>query len=263
MSASPSSSPAFSARPLPTQRQIKRARPNLSSRPLSVPRLLETLDTDALRSVLKSLCDQHPTLSPEVVQLSPRPSVPSTLQVLHNYQTALQTSFPLGGNAGSDYAYNRVRQPLGNLLDALNDFTPHFLPPNETQSSTSLTYLDGATSIIHNLPKWDTPQNNIERQTAYEEISKAWSTVIREASKRGGGIQLQYGGWDRKLIEHNDKSDGKLQDALDDMKTSLGWMGAQPSQQYGQIGYNSGGDTSIRQQLLSGTYGVPMRTGVW
>ena len=265
MSASPSSSPAFSARPLPTQRQVKRARPNLSSRPLSVPRLLETLDTDALRNVLKTLCVQNPSLSHDVVHLSPRPSVSSTLQVLHNYQTTLQNSFPLGGNSASDYAYNRVRQPLSNLLDALNDFTPHFLPPNENQSSTSFGYLDGATNIIHNLPRWDTPQNNIEKQTAYEEICKAWCSVITEASKRGGGIQLQYGGWDQKLAEHNEKSGGKLQVAVNDVKAGLGWLGAQAPQQYGQTGgYNTGGDTSsIRQQLLSGTYGVPMRTGVW
>jgi len=263
MSASPSSSPAFSARPLPPQRQIKRARPNLSGRALSLPRLLETLDTDSLRNVLRTLCDRHPTLSSEVVQLSPRPSVASALQVLHNYQTSLQNSFPLGGNAGSDYAYNRVRQALNNLLDALNDFTPHFLPPNESQSSTSLSYLDGATSIIHNLPRWDTPQNNLEKQAAYEEMSKAWSTVIREASKRGGGIQLQYGGWDEKLAKHNEISGGKLQEAVNDLKAGLGWMGGHSSQ-HGQTPYNTGGDTSsIRQQLLSGTYGVPMRTGVW
>ncbi|PGH16471.1 hypothetical protein AJ79_01802 [Helicocarpus griseus UAMH5409] len=261
MSASPSNSPAFSPRPLPPSRQIKRSRPNISGRPLALPRLLETLDTDALRSVLRSLCDRHPELGTEVVHTAPRPSVSSALQVLNNYQSTLQSSFPLGGNSSSDYAYNRVRQHITNLLEALNDFTPHFLPPNELQVSTSLSYLDGATEILHRLPRWDTPQHNLEKDAAYEEMAKAWVLVIREAGKRGGGIQLQYGGWDQKLSKHNQTTGGKLQEAVNALSSSLCWMGGHQDSSTGQ-----GPDpSSIRQQLLSGTYGsgLPLKVGPW
>ncbi|KAM5434131.1 hypothetical protein McanMca71_001572 [Microsporum canis] len=261
MSASPSGSPALHPRPL-APRHLKRPRPNVSGRPLSLPRLMETLDTDALRSVLRSLCDRHPEIASEVMHTAPRPSVSAALEVLSNYQSTLQSSFPLGGNPSSDYAYNRVRQHLTNLLEALNDFTPHFLPPNESQPSTSLSYLDGATDIIHRLPRWTTPQHNIEKYAAYEEMSKAWSLVIREAAKRGGGIQLQYGGWDQKLAKHNETAGGKLQDALNELNQSLGWIG-------GNVGNpcnSSQGDvSSIRQQLMSGTYGagLPLKVGPW
>ncbi|EDN09092.1 nuclear envelope protein Cut8 [Histoplasma capsulatum] len=261
MSASPSNSPAFPPRPLPASRQIKRPRPNISGRPLSLSRLLETLDTDALRSVLRSMCDRHPELATEVVHTAPRPSVSSALQVLNNYQSALHSSIPLGGNSSSDYAYNRVRQHIVNLLDALSDFTPHFLPPNESQTSTALSYLDGATEILHRLPRWDTPQNNLEKDAAYEEMAKAWILVIREAGKRGGGIQLQYGGWDEKLSKHNQTAGGKLQDAVDVLSSNLGWMGTSQD-----LSNNQGVDTSsIRQQLLSGTYGsgMPLKVGRW
>ncbi|GAB1191589.1 Tethering factor for nuclear proteasome sts1 [Aspergillus pseudonomiae] len=262
MSASPTSSPAFTPRSLPS-RNLKRARPNVSGRPLSLPRLLETLDTDALRGVLRSMCERHPGLVDEVVHTAPRPSVSSALQVLRNYQSTLQSSFPLGGNPASDYAYNRVRQPLSNLLDALSDFTPHFLPPNETQPSLSLNYLDGATEIIHALPRWHTPQNNIERDSAYDEICKAWILVIREAAKRGGGIQLQYGGWDQKLAKHNQNSGGKLQAAVNELGVSLGWMHGPETQTHASPGGNDFG--SIREQLLSGTYGLgtPVKVGPW
>lgn len=257
MSASPSSSPALPPRPL-APRQIKRSRPNISGRPLALNRLLETLDTDALRSVLRTVCDRHPELGTEVMHVAPRPSVNSALQVLNNYQSILRSSFPLGGNSSSDYAYNRVRQHLANLLDALNDFTPHFLPPNESQVSTSFGYLDGATEIINGLPRWDTPQHNLEKEAAYEEISKAWTLVIREAAKRGGGIQLQYGGWDQKLAKHNHTSGGKLQDAVNDLNASLGWIA-------GGVNNQQGDAASIRQQLLSGTYGanLPLKVGPW
>ncbi|KAL2809965.1 tethering factor for nuclear proteasome sts1 [Aspergillus granulosus] len=263
MSASPTNSPAFTPRSLPASRQLKRARPSVGGRPLSLPRLLETLDTDALRGVLRSICDRHPSLAEEVVQSAPRPSVASALQVLRNYQSTLQSSFPLGGNTESDYAYNRVRQPLGSLLEALSDFTPHFLPPNESQASVSLSYLDGATDIIHSLPRWSSPQNNVERDSAYDEICKAWILVIREAAKRGGGIQLQYGLWDQKLAKHNQNSGGRLQAAVNDLASSLGWMHGPDSQGFGSPGGNDLG--SIREQLLSGTYGLgtPVKVGHW
>ncbi|KAL4878547.1 Cut8 six-helix bundle-domain-containing protein [Aspergillus karnatakaensis] len=263
MSASPTNSPALTPRSLPSTRYIKRPRPNVGGRPLSLPRLLETLDTDALRGVLRSICNNHPSLADEVVQSAPRPSVTSALQVLQNYQSTLRSSFPLGGNPESDYAYNRVRQPLGNLLEALSDFTPHFLPPNESQPSISLSYLDGATDIIHSLPRWSSPQNNVERDSAYDEIGKAWILVIREAAKRGGGIQLQYGGWDEKLAKHNQNSGGRLQAAVNDLASSLGWMHGPDSQGFGSPGGNDLG--SIREQLLSGTYGLgtPVKVGPW
>lgn len=158
-----------------------------------------------------------------------------------------------------------MKQHLFSLLEALSDFTPHFLPPNESQGSVSLTYLDGATDIIHSLPKWQTPRHNIGRDSAYEEIGKAWVLVIREAAKRGGGIQLQYGGWDQKLAKHNETSGGKLQDAVNELRSSLGWMGssALPSASSGAA--PAGDQTSIREQLLSGTYGMgmPLKVGPW
>ena len=263
MSSSPSSSPHVSSQPLPAHRQTKRARQGVLGRPLALPRLLETLDADSLRGILQSICSRHPMIGSEVEHTAPKPSVTSALDVLKKYESALQSSFPFGGNPTSDYAYNRVRQPLMNLLEALADFTPHFLPPNETQASQSLSFLDSATEIIHRLPNWNSFQNNLHKETAYEEISGAWSLAIREAAKRAGGIQLQYGGWDQKILKHNQQANGKLQEAVNELNTNIGWMGGQP--QVSQ--YSSRGDdvSSVRQELLSGTYGsnLPVHVGPW
>jgi protein Cut8 len=239
----------------------KRIRPNLAGRPLSVERLLETLDTESLRSVLRGLCSSHPDIKDEVVQRSPRPSIQSTLEVLRQYHNQLMSSFPLDPNLRSDYCYDRVRPQLQELLNALTDFTPHFLPPNEMQSSTSLSYLDGVTQLIHDLPTWDNSQHNYAKSNAYEEISRAWTVVVREASKRGGGIQLQYGGWQDKLRQHNVISDGKMQEAYEEFMNALGWL--RPEQ---QSGGHQQSQSSVRQQLLSGTYGQDqptIRTGIW
>jgi protein Cut8 len=139
----------------------------------------------------------------------------------------------------------------------LADFTPHFLPPNEQLPSTSLQYLDGVTQIIHELPEWDTAQHNLAKHNAYDEISKAWAGAIKEASKKGAGIQLQYSGWEEKLRAHNDKSGGRLGEAYGALMDALGWL--RPTQQPTQ-------QQSIRQQLFSNTYATEqpvIRTGNW
>ncbi|MCJ1425236.1 Tethering factor for nuclear proteasome sts1 [Sticta canariensis] len=262
MSASPTNSPNLSSRSLPAYRQMKRARSGPAGRPLALSRLLETLDAESLRSVLQSICTRHPALGTEVETTAPKPSVSSAINVLKNYESVLQTSFPYGGDSTSDYAYNRVRQALMNLLDALADFTPHFLPPNESQTTQSLAFLDDATSIIHNLPEWSTFQNNLHKQNAYEEVSRAWTLVIREAAKKAGGIQLQYGGWDQKISKHNQQARGRLQEVMDELSANIGWIAGQPPGQQ----HNRGMDiSSVRQELLSGTYGsnLPVQVGPW
>lgn len=260
---SPSSSPTVPARSIPTPRQNKRIRSDVVGRPLALPRLLETLDADSLRGVLQSICARHLSIGSEVENTAPRPSVSSAHNVLKRYETNLQASFPFGGDPTSDYAYNRVRQALLNLLEALADFTPHFLPPNETQVSQSLSFLDSATDIVHHLPNWSTFQNNLLKENAYEEISRAWTLVIREAAKRAGGAHLQYGGWDQKILKHNQHAEGKLQDAVNELNKHISWMGGQ---HHGQHAGNRGDDvSSVRQELLSGTYGsnYPVRVGPW
>jgi len=262
MSSSPSPSPApnrFFA--LTPSRQSKRIRTNIVGRPLSLSRLLETLDADEMRGVLRSICDRHPDIGTEIVTTAPKPTVQSALNILGSYQSSLQESFPYGDRATSDYSYNRVRSALLSLLDALRDFTPSFLPPHQTQTTISLAYLDGATNVIHGLPNWDTYQHNRHKQDAYEEVARAWVAVIREAAKKGGGFQVQYGGWDQKLAKHNEISGGKMQEAINELRNNIGWMGAGTS--------NSGhggtpAEMSIRDQLFSGTYGTnAIQVGPW
>ncbi|KAG4434641.1 Tethering factor for nuclear proteasome sts1 [Cadophora sp. M221] len=262
MSISPQASPAFAARPL--ARPSKKVRANeVTGRPLALPRLLETLDAESLRSVLQTICERHPQIGSEVVSSAPRPSVDSTVDVLSKYQDNLREAFPFGGNAGSDYAYNRVKQQLNELIDALTDFTPHYLPPNENQTTVSLTYLDHATKVIHDLPEWDSQSHKHHKDNAYDEISRAWALVVSEASKRGGGFQLHSGGWDQRLSKHNEQSGGRMQVAVNALGSNLGWMGGM-----GGMGSSSNDPGSIRNQLLNGTYGaspgnMPVRVGMW
>ncbi|KAL0638505.1 Tethering factor for nuclear proteasome sts1 [Maublancomyces gigas] len=217
------SSPNMLSRQAASHRINKRQRSDVTGRPLPLARLLETVDSNTLKAILQTICDRHPELLEEVSSLAPRPTVISALSTLNNYEAAVRAAFPYGGNSGADYAFNRVKTALNDLLDALSDYTPHFLPPNESQSTTSLTFLDDATNIIHRLPNWDNPVHNHSKNMAYEEITKAWVLVVQEAAKRGAGIQLEYGGWGSKLARHVEQSEGRMQMALIQMRQALGY----------------------------------------
>lgn len=217
------------------------------------------MSTDDMRGVLRTICQTHPEIGAEIASTAPRPGVSSALAVLATYQSTLRQSFPYGDRPTSEYSYNRVRHPLLQLLDALRDYTPAFLPPNEPQIATSLAFLDAATDIVHGLPDWDSFQHNRHKHDAYEEISRAWALVLREAAKRGGGFQVQYGGWDRKLAKHNELAGGKMHEAMAELRSSVGWCGGG-----GAEGDGGQDQMSIREQLMSGNYSsAPIHVGPW
>ncbi|KAL2171965.1 hypothetical protein VTG60DRAFT_1024 [Thermothelomyces hinnuleus] len=259
MSVSPVNSPATSSRQLARPPKKIRGGSDIAGRPLSLPRLLETLDNTQLRTVLQTICERHPDIGREVVNDAPRPSVASALQVLGDYQEKLRAAVPFG-ESSSDYTYFRVKQPLVALVDAISDFTPQFLPPVEQQTNISLQYLDAATKVIHDLPDWESQQYRHHKDNAYDEISGAWALVISEAAKRGGGFVLHTGGWDQRLAKHNQQSGGKLEQAVSAMAAEVPWLGnnANAAPASGLSDPNS-----ILNQLINGNYGSPVRVGPW
>ncbi|KAI5812582.1 Cut8 six-helix bundle-domain-containing protein [Pyronema omphalodes] len=236
--------------PIPQARTIKKPRSNVvSGRPLPLSRLLENVDSETVKNILKTVVDRHPELLKEVTELAPRPTPQCALTTLQNYEKAYRHAFPYGGNVQSDYHHNRVRPALNYLLDALSDYTPHFLPPHEAQHSVSLEFLDGATQIIHRLPEWDNPLHNVSKQTAYEEIAKAWILVIEESGKKGAGITLQYGGWDTKIAKHNQESGGRLESVVEAIRQTLQYGGLQEQRQTQRTGLSYSWNTQQNSGL--------------
>lgn len=249
-------SPAISNRPL--ARPSKKVRSNeLIGRPLTLSRLLETLDSTQLRTVLERICERHPDIGQEVISGAPRPTVNSAMGVLREYELKLKAAVPYG-ESSPEYTYYRVKDHLVALIDALADFTPQFLPPIETQPTKSLEFLDSATHLIHELPNWEPQAYRHHKENAYEDIAKAWELVIIEAAKRGGGFNLHSAGWDNKLSQHNAQAGGRLAPAVSAMGNSVGWMGSQ-----GNTSGSSNDQNSILNQLISGTFGSPVRVGPW
>lgn len=263
MAVSPMSSPAIPSRQL--ARPAKKARASeITGRQLPLPRLLEALNASQLRAILQTICDHHPDISQQVTHNAPRPTVASTLDLLAEYLERLHTSMPYG-HSSADYNYYRVKQPLIALVDAISEFTRQFLPPVETNSTASLQFLDGATKIIHQLPHWDSATHRQHKESAYDEISRAWALVFQEASKRAGGFALLSEHWDQVLSKHNHESGGRLHIAMNALASNIGWAAASASNSTGNAGGpgSSNDPNSIRNQLMNGTFGSPVRVGPW
>lgn len=256
MSLSPRNSPSPAQRQLARPPKKMQRLPEPPSRTLPLPRLLETLDSNQLRTVLQKICEQRPDIQHEVLNGAPRPTAANSLQVLESYREKLTEAMPYG-HSSSDYAYYRVKQPLQALVNAIMDFTPQYLPPVETQPSISLMYLDGVTKIAHSMPNWDSQTYRFQKDHVYDELAKAWTDVISEAAKRGGGFTLHTEGWDQVLAKHNEQAGGRLQAAVNAMTSHVGWSA--PNQSASAGGPSE--QNSIINQLLNGTYGSPVRVG--
>lgn len=92
---------------------------------------------------------------------------------------------------------------------------------------------------------------------AYEEMSKAWMLVIGEAAKKGAGVAMQYGGWDSKIVRHNERSGDKMQGAVQEMRSAMLGGGNPESQN----------PNSNRARELLGlgnhSYGIPVPVRTW
>lgn len=200
----------------------KRARTEIIGRPLPLSRQLETLDPRALKAIICQLADKHRYLADEISNMAPAPTVHSSLEILTRYSDRISAAFPYKCDTAGDYAYLRVRPQVSEFLDAVSDYTPHFLPPREQQVGNCLQFLDGVTALVHKLPEWNTEGNNMLKHTAYDELSRAWALVVREALKRANGIVLEYGGWRDKIAKHNEAAGGRLVRAAQTVEEGLG-----------------------------------------
>lgn len=200
---------------------VKRIRNLPTGRPLPLARLLHDLDKSGLQELVKSLCERHPGLSNEVYKHAPKPSVSQALSTLSQLERNVQTSFPFGGDVRGEYAYNRVLPSIKDLLCALMDYVPHFLPPNEEHALETLQFLDGATGIISRLPDWTNANHSLAKREAYEEMNGAWIQGFREAGKKGAGVGAMP--YLQKLRHWNEISDGALESVIDAANEDLGW----------------------------------------
>lgn len=219
-------------RPATSHRIKKRAKVHtLASRPLSVTRMVETMDKAGLENLISTLCQSHPELAAEVATLAPKVTVNSALHALNKKLDAVFLGLPYKGDHSGDYAYLRVKPLLEDLLATMSDYMSHFLPPNEQQISNSLAFLDGCTALLHKLPAWTNPNNNHPKNSMYSELTQGWIMALAAASEESSGLGLAYRGWEQKLVAHNEVSGDKLGRAVETLKKQMSSAWPQQQQQ--------------------------------
>jgi hypothetical protein len=145
-------------------------------------------------------------ITSEIVATSSKISVSEVIDILSFYERKIPQALPVGGIIGSDNAYDLAKPQFMDFLNALSDFTPLFLPPNENQPDISLKYLEDATEIIHRLPEWDSQLHRHHKNNAYAKISRAWGVVINKLSMGDTQYQESY----RRLLEHHKVSGRRM-----------------------------------------------------
>lgn len=193
----------------------------VTSRPLSVARMIETMDKAGLEHLISTLCQSHPELAQEVAGLAPKVSIASALHTLNKKLDAVFLGLPYKGDQSGDYAYLRVKPLLDDLLATMSDYMAHFLPPNEQQISNSLAFLDGCTALLHKVPVWANPNNNHPKNSMYAELTQGWILALGAASQESSGLGLAYRGWEQKLSAHNEVAGDKLGRAVETLRREM------------------------------------------
>jgi protein Cut8 len=197
---------AMSTSPLPSPRTLKRPRhASISKRPLPVSRILDNLDKPALTALVSNLLSRHPDLISDFQSLAPKLTPQTAFATISRLESAFQSSFPYGGDKSGEYAYSRVHAAYTALLSAISDYTMHFLPPTNISPPELLSFLDNVTNVLHRIHIFHNPIHNIARESAFVNITNAWTLGIRYFLEVHGPFSFVAGGWLQRLEAHAEK----------------------------------------------------------
>lgn len=198
--------------------------------PLPTNRMIEVLDKKNLQQLLANLINLHPEITHDVYRCAPKPTVSGSIEVLSSKIDVIINNLPYKVEASSEYSYMRVKPLIEDFLNALSDYTLHFLPPVETQPSNSLEFLDQATNLLHKLPSFSKLSNNYFKELAYEQLSHTWCICLKEFIKNpnttnnAGLLLLINNNWEAKLKKHNEESGNKLESVVEFFKDEISWL---------------------------------------
>ncbi|KAJ3102130.1 Tethering factor for nuclear proteasome sts1 [Phlyctochytrium planicorne] len=212
-----------------------------SSQTLPVARLLETLNKEDLLNMVLALINQHPVLETSVAALLPKPTLASATTHLQQLLKNLEAAFPYNrwGPDRSDYAFNRVRSQLVDLLETFQHYLTHFTEPSMYAEAVSHEYPSNAFSFLRfctrmasTLPVWSSDHHNSScRDLAYSKISKAWSVAIGEMHRRIREEGRMYptsviAEWARDLTAESQNLKGAFgfAEVMQDFNLKLGWV---------------------------------------
>ncbi|CAM0137452.1 unnamed protein product [Umbelopsis sp. WA50703] len=211
---------------------------------LSVSKLLDTLDKSTLVDLVNGLIDSYPSLQSEIEKHIPPPTLQSASQVINDLEYKLSESFPYNrnGQVRDDYSFNRVKGPLIDLVNAVQEYADHFTTSSDFPTTT-FSFLHFATLVAERLPTWNNPTHNTIQRNLFLELGKYWITAIEQATSKIGEGKI-YGQqvvteWARNLTQHNASTNNMFSEAIEVFSDRLGWI----------IGFSLPNERSSEQHL--------------
>lgn len=170
------SSSRRTAYPVSQSKRLKT--PKIVGQSLPMNRLVEVLDDKSLRNLLSTLIDMHPEIANTVDKLSPRPPITSSMELLKEKFRDIINHMPYKCEVESDYSYLRIKPYFMEFLSCLSDFILNYLPPIVHNTLNSLAFLDAATTLLHELPNFESSEFQYTRSIAYERVANTWLVVV-------------------------------------------------------------------------------------
>lgn len=158
----------------PVSRNKRMKTPKIIGQALPVTRVVEVLDHASLQQLLANILSVHPEVASTISKLSPRPELKDCLITLRERFENIINHLPYKCDVESDYSYLRVKPHLNEFLSCLSDLTLSFLPPIETNTLQSLTFLDFVTNLIHELPNFANTEFQYTKAQAYDQLANTW-----------------------------------------------------------------------------------------
>lgn len=209
-----------------SNKKTRSAVQSIMGQQLPTSRLLEVMDKEQLQTLLESLVELHPELTPSIHTAAPKPSVERAIRILSSKIDTILQALPYKVDQSCEYSYLRVKPLIEDFLSALSDYTLGFLPPVESQPAVSLEFLHQATSLLHKLPEFEKLSNNYFKNLAYEQLSHTWCMCLREfiQHSKSGLLMLVNNNWEATLKRHNELSRGKLSNVLELFREEVSWL---------------------------------------
>ncbi|KAI8875654.1 Cut8-domain-containing protein [Backusella circina FSU 941] len=196
-----------------------------------ISKLLATLDKDKLIELINDLVDSNPHLKTEVDAFIPPPTTQSISLVIANLEKKLNESFPFNhkAQARDDYAFNRVKAPLIDIVNALEEYADHFTSSTTDEFPTTIfSYLHYATCVAYRLPEWENDAHNQIKQDLYVELISYWKKAIEIASSKveQGKIfgQQVVTEWAKQIAQHDAETHGQFGQVIQLFTERLGWI---------------------------------------
>lgn len=194
----------------PHLRLKKRRNPEIFGQKLSLDRVLETLDKDGLRQMIMTIVNEHPQLSYEISNMSPKVTVDSALSALKLKLDNIIDNLPYKVDPTSDYSFLRVKGYALEFFQALSDYTLSYLLPTENNLTDAIHFmLKTLVDIFCKLPKFQAVEFRYYYKLTVDKFNSILlDTVSNFISERKQNILLIINeGWLEKFIKINELND--------------------------------------------------------